>query len=74
VWIGLFATGLLLDSKPYRLELLAPQPKVAIAGVLSDQGGSTPPVFDRAAFLACVLLYTPLNVAWPTLLAGFVGG
>ncbi len=73
-WLGLFAAGLLMDSKPYRLELLPHQPNAAVAGLLPDQAMTDPPSFDRAAFLACVALYTPLNAALLTLLAGFVGG
>jgi hypothetical protein len=68
----IFAAGMLLPSKIHRDRLRsAPSEAVATAGVgAAADAGAT----DWRAFGMAILLYTPLNVALLTLLAGFIGG
>jgi hypothetical protein len=61
-WLALFAAGLLVDSGPYR--------KVLESVGTADLSGAS--VFTAFAAAAC--LYTPVSVAFLTLLAGFIGG
>jgi hypothetical protein len=79
----LFSAGLLLSSRPYREQLQALSaggtPWLAADGAtqlvaLPDVAAapSGPSLF--IAFAGSVLLYSPLNVALLTLLAGFLGG
>jgi hypothetical protein len=81
-WVGLFAAGVSIDSRPYR-QVLGPAdagPAVAAAGVapLADgAGGGSRPVRDIGrleAFLGVIAFYTPLNAALLTLLSGLIGG
>jgi hypothetical protein len=65
-WIGLFGAGLLVDSAPFRAVLSSPLAEnTNVAATMSLYMG---------AFAACVLFYTPLNVAVLALLSGYVGG
>jgi hypothetical protein len=73
LWILLFAAGLLLDSAPYRRALPAGTALAATSAgeaPLPAEGGRS----EVRDFVLSVILYTPLNVALLTLLAGFVGG
>ena len=79
----LFSAGLLLSAKPYRDQLGAlntggapafasetATEVVVLPDVAAPPDG--PPLL--LAFAGAVLLYSPLNVAFLTLLAGFLGG
>ena len=66
LWLLLFATGLTIDSKPYRDVLSADAPEAPEHPHAKE--------FDVNAYLMVICAYTPLNVAILTLLAGFVGG
>lgn len=71
LWIALFGAALLIDSKPYRNRLSAIPP----ASVAATSGNpNLAQKFDWSAFGVSVLLYTPLNAAILTLIAGFIGG
>jgi hypothetical protein len=83
-WLGLFAAGLLVDSKTYR-DRINPQPAVAVAAVVGSGSaatgpGSVPPSslaprgFDWRAFGGAMLVYTPLNAALLVMIAGLIGG
>jgi hypothetical protein len=65
-WIALFAAGLLVDSAPFRAVF-----STAKATELSMTAGIQ---MYGVAFIACILFYTPLNVAMLVLVSGFVGG
>jgi hypothetical protein len=71
LWFVLFGAGLLIDSKEYR-ERIVTHPAVATAGVAAEGAARTE--FHWRAFAASLVLYTPLNAAFLTLLAGFIGG
>jgi len=79
----LFSAGMLLSSRPYREQLQALNaggaPVLASGG--AEAGATLPDVAAPPegaslllAFAGSVLLYSPLNVALLTLLAGFLGG
>ena len=79
----LFSAGLLLSSKPYRdqLQVLNTGGAPAFASeaatevvVLPDVAAPPDGPSLLLAFTGAVLLYSPLNVAFLTLLAGFLGG
>jgi hypothetical protein len=79
----LFSAGLLLSSRPYREQLQALNAGGAPAfvsegatqvGVLPDVAAPPDSPSLLVAFAGSVLLYSPLNVAFLTLLAGFLGG
>jgi hypothetical protein len=55
-------------------EVSAPPTPIASEMITQPTTPTTLPPFDLRAFLAVMILYTPLNVALLTLLAGFVGG
>jgi hypothetical protein len=88
-YLTLFSAGLLIDSEPYRRRLAeAPVASPALAAVetasavpanLAPVSAPAPSLRewsreDLVAAVAAILLYTPTNVAFLTLLAGFVGG
>ncbi|MGE3153854.1 MAG: hypothetical protein AB7G48_03025 [Nitrospiraceae bacterium] len=60
IWLALFSAGLLLDSAPYR--------KAIAAAMKANQS-----VLLEDVILAS-LLFTPTNVAFLSVLAGFLGG
>jgi hypothetical protein len=81
----LFSAGLLLSSRPYRDQLQALNasgtPAPAAGSAAEVQLAALPHVAAGSerrslllAFAGSVLLYSPLNVALLTLLAGFLGG
>jgi hypothetical protein len=82
VWLLLFTTGLLIDSKPFRLAL-APTPATTLAKADNSQSTRTEPnVADvepsklngTRAFLAAMVCFTPTNLLFLTLFAGLLGG
>lgn len=75
-WLGLFGSGALIDSKPYRDALRGrPDSAVPVAATasLTPAVNPTPPIHSKDLFLA-ILLFTPLNAALLTLSAGLIGG
>lgn len=84
-YLALFAAGMLVDSRPYR-ERIAPAAQATPASAPLEAGfgaaaaaapgvsSAATPAFDAGAFLVSMALYTPINVALLTLLAGFLGG
>jgi hypothetical protein len=74
LWLGLFGAGLLIDSAGYR-SVIVTKPVTIVATADASAGAeSGAGLFHWNAFGASLLLYTPLNAALLTLLAGFVGG
>src|SRR5262249_46562888 len=84
-WLGLFAAGMMIDSKPLRDQLRAGnagmETAAAVAGAAPGPAVVPPKLpigpaatFRWNTFLAAILVYTPLNIALLTLLAGCVGG
>ena len=71
LWIALFGAALLIDSKPYRNRLSATP---SVSGAATSGNPDVAQKFDWSAFAVSVLLYTPLNAAILTLIAGFIGG
>jgi len=80
-YLMLLSAGMLMDSKPYR-DLLVPSVSVTVAQAadapapvraVHASGAATWGTLI-AAFAAATILYTPTNVAFLTLLAGFLGG
>jgi hypothetical protein len=77
-YLGIFGAGMLLSSEPYRERLSAR----AAAFAVDDAGFAGTAVPDLVAapgaligdFVAALVLFTPINVAFLTLLAGLVGG
>lgn len=83
-YMVLLSAGILMDSKPYRDLLLsasgagvavaADQPAVAQPAVAQPFRGHAPIVGLVGAFVAAMCVYTPINVAFLAMLAGFLGG
>jgi hypothetical protein len=77
VWILLFAAGLSIKSKPYRDKLWPPEDTTSATMVASATAVpimAPPNSIDRNAFMMVIILFTPLNAALLTILAGFIGG
>jgi hypothetical protein len=79
-YLVLLSAGMLLDSRPYR-EVLMSSSSVGTAQAAVPPGSGaattahTPPArMALIAFAAAMVLYTPTNVAFLALLAGFLGG
>ena len=84
-FLALLGAGLLIDSTPYRLRLL-PDSGAGVAMAAAQPGEPHPPtqpeppkvlpanVSRATAFVASMLFFTPINVAFLTLLAGLLGG
>src|SRR5437773_534777 len=73
LWFMLFGAGLLIDSKEYR-ERIVTHASATVAAASLDPGNPEHGEFHWSAFAASLVLYTPLNAAFLTLLAGFIGG
>jgi uncharacterized membrane protein YhaH (DUF805 family) len=76
IWILLFGAGLSMNSRPYRDRLSPPEITSATA-VASAAAVPIAPIsnsIDQVAFIMVIILFTPLNAALLTIVAGFIGG
>lgn len=81
-YLILFSAGMFLDSKPYLRTLKQSAPfglgaTVAVAatdGETEEPRAALPAIAFVTTFLWAMCLYTPTNVAFLTVIAGFLGG